>query len=35
MGGTNTVPLPYTALLIAIAAMIALTLFVLMRRYHD
>ena len=34
-GGNNTVPLPYTMLLISIAAMLTLTLFVLMRRYHD
>jgi hypothetical protein len=28
-------PLPYSALLISILAMLAITLFVLMRRYHD
>lgn len=34
-GEGNMMPLPYTALLVSIIIMISVTIFILMRRYHD
>jgi hypothetical protein len=34
-GGKKMMPLPYFALLISIIIMLSITLFILMRRYHD